>query len=130
MSNDDTTGSAAAAPNPTPGAAAAPAPAQQRSRASRGLVITGIALASVAILGVTFAAGVGLGRILPGPGGPLLGAWGAGHGGDRGDRFEELLERRDQLLERRDDVQQQYGENGDERRELFEQWLEQQEQNG
>lgn len=140
MSHDDTTGEPARSADDAPETAATstsaapePTPAPTRSRAPRALAITGIVLAGVLTLGIAFAAGVGVGRLLPGGhGGPVWGALGAPSDdrGDRIDNLDELLDRRDALMEQRDEMLQQRNENTDERRELFEQWLEQQEQNG
>lgn len=106
---------------PADDATPAPAPAAppQPSRAPRALAITGIVLAGVLGLGLVFAAGVGVGRLLPDPRGPIT-VEVRGPGGDRGGQVQERIEQRmGDRDERRD-------ERFDERRELFEQWLEEQ----
>jgi hypothetical protein len=108
--------------NDTPASADAPTPVAppERSRAPRALAITGIVLAGVLGLGLVFAAGVGVGRLLPDQRGPIaVEVRGPGVGPVQ-DRIEQRIdERRDERGERRD-------ERFDERRELFEQWLEEQ----
>ena len=109
---------------PEPAASAAPAttPAAHPagSRTPRALAITGIALASMLGLGLVFAGGVAVGRLLPDQRGPIsveVHGPGGGQLQERmGDRMDERMgdrgERRDGRL--------------DERRELFEQWLDEQ----
>lgn len=95
----------------------------QGSRVPRGLAITGIVLAGVLGLGLVFAGGVAVGRILPDHRGPIT-VEVRGPGGDRGGNTQQRIDERiDQRLgesgERRD-------ERFDERRELFERWLDEQ----
>ncbi len=107
--------------NDTPTAAdvstplATPVAQPERSSAPRGLAITGIVLASVLGLGLVFAGGVAVGRILPDQRGPIT-VEVRGPGGDRGGNMQERIEQR---------IDQRLGER-DERRELFEQWLDEQ----
>ena len=129
--NDDITPEPAAESAPAESAAAdttpaAPAaPAAKRSGAPKALAITGIAVGSALLLGLTFAGGTALGRVLPdGPGGH--GGQGSdsamGPQGDRGEIAERIGDRMDERAENRD----QRAENRDERRAQFEQWLEEQ----
>jgi hypothetical protein len=114
MTNQNTTSEPADDVTPP---AAAPQPA--RSRAPRALAITGIALGGVLGLGLTFAAGVGVGQLLPDHRGPAS-IEVRGPGGDRGGELQERIEQRmDERMGERDDRR-------DDRRELFEQWLEEQ----
>jgi hypothetical protein len=87
-----------------------------RSRAPRALAITGIALGGVLGLGLVFAAGVGVGQLLPDHRGPMTIEVRGPGGGELQERIEQRMDEREgQRDERRDD-----------RRELFEQWLEEQ----
>lgn len=98
---------------------ATPAPQPGRSRTPRALAITGIALASALGLGLVFAGGVAVGRVLPDQRGPDS-VEVRGPGGDRGGQLHDGIEQRmDERGERRE-------ERSDERRELFEQWLDEQ----
>jgi hypothetical protein len=114
--------STATAPEPAPSAAA---PAVKRSGAPKALAITGIAVGSVLLLGLTFAGGAAVGRVLPdGPGGQggERSDSAMGPHGDRGEIAERIGDRMDERAENRD----QRAENRDERRAQFEQWLEEQ----
>ena len=112
-------------PEPTADATPAPAPAAPpaRSSAPRALAITGIALGGVLGLGLVFAAGVGVGRLLPDHRAPIS-VEVRGPGGDRGGQMQERIEQRmDQRFDERGDRRDV---RFDERRDLFEQWLEEQ----
>jgi hypothetical protein len=100
-------------------------PAAKRSGAPKALAITGIVVGSVLLLGLTFAGGAALGRVLPdGPGGQGGDRSDSAMGshGDRGEIAERIGDRMDERAENRD----QRAENRDERRAQFEQWLEEQ----
>ncbi len=98
--------------------AATPQPA--RSRAPRALAITGIALGGVLGLGLVFAAGGGVGQLLPDNRGPMTIEGRGPGGGEIQERIEQRME------ERRDDRMGDRDDRRDDRRELFEQWLEEQ----
>lgn len=122
--NDSTTSPPADGANPAP-AVGSTAPAPPRG-AGRALAITGIALGSVLTLGLTFAGGVALGQVLPGgPGdrGPMNGAAPAAPGGRFGDRGDRIGERMEQRMDERMEQRQEFR---DDRRALFEQWLQEQ----
>lgn len=104
-----------------PATATAAQPA--RSRAPRALAITGIALGGVLGLGLTFAAGVGVGQLLPDNRGPMT-IEVRGPGGDRGGEIRDQIEQR--MDQRMDERMGERDERRDDRRELFEQWLEEQ----
>ncbi len=109
---------------PPPADETAPAAlAPQQSRAPRALAITGIALAGALGLGLVFAAGVGVGRVLPDHRGPIT-VEVRGPGSDRGAEVQQRIEQR--RGERMDERGERRDERFDERRDLFEQWLEQQ----
>lgn len=115
-------------PQPQP-AAAAPAPAAPPpSRLPRALAITGIAVGGALLVGMIFAGGVAVGRLLPdhhGPAGIAIAGFardGDGDrgpmGGDRGDRGpiggdgltqEQREQFRDEMIERWQELQQQNG---------------------
>lgn len=105
----DQTSPAASADDPV-----APA-APPRSRAPRALAITGIAAAGVLALGLAFAGGVGVGRLLPDHRPPISVEVRGPFGGPSAERFDDRQLRND------DD----HAERA-ERREFFERWLEQQ----
>lgn len=91
----------------------------ERSRTPGALAITGIVLGSVLTLGLVFAGGVGLGRILPDHRGPIAVEVSGPFGGQLQDRIDDRMDDRD---DRRDDR----GDRRDDRRERFEQWLNEQ----
>ena len=116
MTDQNTTPVPADDPTPPTSQVAQP----ERSRAPRALAITGIALAGVLGLGLVFAAGVGVGRVLPDHRGPITVEVRGPGGGQLQERVEQRMdERMDERGERRD-------ARFDERRELFEQWLDEQ----
>lgn len=122
--NDDTAPDTAPDAAPAnPAAAPAAAPAAPRPSVPTALAITGVAVGSALLLGLTFAGGVALGQALPdgrGPGGVIA----IGLPGDRGgEQLERIGERVEQRMDERMD---QRAENRDERRAQFEQWLEEQ----
>ena len=127
MSDHSDTPAADNEPTPT----TTPVTQPERSRAPRALAITGIVLAGVLGLGLAFAGGVAVGRILPDQRGPSA-VEVRGPGGDRGGQVQERIEQRteqrldERLDERRDERGERRDERFDERRELFEQWLEEQ----
>lgn len=96
----------------------------ERSRTPRALAITGIALASVLGLGLVFAAGVGVGRLLPDQRGPISVEVRGPGGGQVQERVEQRMGER--MDERRGDRDERRDQRFDERRELFEQWLDEQ----
>lgn len=114
MTDHNTTSEPADDATPT---ATAPQPA--RSRAPRGLAVAGIALGGVFGLGLVFAAGVGVGQLLPDHRGPMT----VEVRGPSGDRNGPVNERVEQRSEQRMDER---GDRRDDRREQFEQWLEEQ----
>lgn len=89
--------------------------APPRSRAPRALAITGIAVAGALTLGLAFAGGVGVGRLLPDHRPPISVEVRGPFGGPSAERFDDRQQRGDD----------RQGERS-ERRELFERWLEQQ----
>lgn len=104
--NDDTTpGTTPSASDDVPStpALASPAPAPARSGVPTALAITGVAVGSALLLGLTFAGGVALGQALPdgrGPGGLIA----VGLHGDRGaEQLERLGERIEQRMDERMD---------------------------
>ena len=119
-------------PEQRPEPAPAPAPsAAQPSRLPRALAITGIAVGGALLVGMIFAGGVAVGRLLPdhrGPAGIAMGGFGpegrddrgpmGGDRGDRGDRGpiggdgltpEQREQFRDEMIERWQELQQQNG---------------------
>ncbi|MEN9621277.1 MAG: hypothetical protein RL499_1470 [Actinomycetota bacterium] len=124
---DDTTPEPAAesAAADSTSTASAAAPAAKRSGVPKALAITGIAVGSALLLGLTFAGGTALGRALPdGPGGHggESSASAEAPDGERGEIAERIGDRMDQRAENRD----QRAEMRDDRRAQFEQWLEEQ----
>ena len=95
--------------------------APPRSRAPRALAITAIAVAGALTLGLAFAGGVGLGRLLPDHRPPVSVEVRWPFGGPSAERFDDRQQRSDDRQQRDDRV----GDRAD-RRELFERWLEQQ----
>lgn len=105
-------------PEQRPEPAPAPAPsAAQPSRLPRALAITGIAVGGALLVGLIFAGGVAVGRLLPDHRGPAGIAMG-GDRGDRGDRGpiggdgltpEQREQFRDEMIERWQELQQQNG---------------------
>lgn len=104
--------------------ATTPATAPARSRTPRALAITGIALAGVLGLGLVFAAGVGVGRLLPDQRGPISVEVRGPGGGQLQERVEQRMDQR--MDDRMGDRGERRDERFDERRDLFEQWLEEQ----
>ncbi len=109
------------ADNVTP---SAPATQAARSRAPRALAITGTALGGVLGLGLVFAAGVGVGQLLPDHRGPMTIEVRGPGGGELQERVEQRMDER--MDERMGEREGQRDERRDDRRELFEQWLEEQ----
>jgi len=96
--------------------------APPRSRAPRALAITGIAVAGALTLGLAFAGGVGVGRLLPDHRPAISVEVRGPFGGPSTERFDDRQQRSDGWQQRSDD---RMGARA-ERRELFERWLEQQ----
>ncbi len=105
--NDDPTPgmTTPSAPDDTPSipALASSPPAAARSGVPTAVAITGIAVGSALLLGLTFAGGVALGQVLPdgrGPGGLIA----VGLHGDRdGAQLERLGERVEQRMDERNE---------------------------